>query len=186
MITLVSACVGFPSDIKDLVRKNRELWADRLGLQFNYYTSQMTPFGWHMNWTKVPCIIAELKKGNQVLWIDADALIVTKPDLTDLHGPMSVAKDNNGWNLGVWYICPEMLWVPECMMMQDQYKDGHPFADQCPFNDLDKAGLLHNITVLDASKWNSYVHTESEYIRHWAGQYQTRWDEMRKLSKEIV
>ena len=179
---LATACIDFPQAITDVVRQNREYWADQLGLKLQFWTEGVLDNSWHLAWNKIPCMIDALERDSEILWVDADALIVSHPDLLELMAPMSVAKDANGWNLGVWYVQETATPILKFMLNQSQYKNASMY-EQSLFWDLDKWGLLHDVTELDGSKWNS---PDGEYIKHFAGQYHTRFDSILKLAKEIA
>jgi len=124
------------------------------------------------SWYKLGLIRKHLTGSGFVLWIDADAMIVGRQDLTRLIKPktLNISKDCNGINCGV------MAWrdVPEAhaalSRMDELYSqyENHPWFEQAALMSFE-----HEVQIFYQAKkvFNAYPsdRTIATQIMHWPG-----------------
>lgn len=100
------------------------------------FVSQLIPddYARPASWFKVGAIRRHLPDHDFVLWIDCDALIIGKQDITQILSPvtLNISKDKNGMNHGVatWRNCPESLAALDRMESLSAEFLNHPWWEQ--------------------------------------------------------
>lgn len=176
-LVVVTLAVGYAPWIVDMVRNNRDKWCKQQGLEYRFYDKPLLSNQWPTAWHKLPAMLQEVRAGNDVLWLDADAAILARIPVEVLKTNIACAKDNKGWNTGVLYIPSSHAWVLESMLSlgtDDISVRNHKWWEQRAFHILYDSAKLPHIDELDADIWNSRT---SMVIRHWAG-HATIWPYM--------
>ncbi len=119
----------------------------------------------HPSWFKLRALIHHLPHHENVLWMDADSMMLRDHpwfSLTCNKFTVALAKDQNGYNCGImlWQRCPqafEFLWS-----LYDDYErfKAHPWYEQGSFHVKAES---FDIKEIDKSTYNAY---ESDCAKH--------------------
>lgn len=99
-IVVVTLAVGYEKWIIDMIRFNREKMCSAQGLELKFCEVTTLGADWPLSWHKILVLLEELDAGRDVLWIDADAIIVSRIPVEKLKENIACAMDRNWWNLG--------------------------------------------------------------------------------------
>ena len=203
---IVTFGVGPHAEMLNVARPGFQRFADRHGYELK--VAEPKPYGdLPPSWWKVPLLRAALEVYDEVLWLDADIVIVDDRDDIELRRgawqAMVEHRTGDGCvpNLGVWYVRRRMRTVlDQVWKMRGTYAD-HPWWEQAAMLDLlgyqhnprpcglgDSTALYRNTQLLDAG-WNVHPHDVNDIewprLMH-ATCYPDRAGQMREWAEEAL
>jgi pyruvyltransferase len=182
-IIATAAFFGFDRKWTDCLA-SQAAYADRHG--YARWLLTEAPYGVHTasdsSWYKLTMILAALKMGCKVLWVDADCMLSSDaPALAEVEEPgktVYMAKGNSDrFNAGVIYALPS----PSARELVEKILVGRsidvPEEDRAPY---DNGHVIHYakndpcVGEMDPRWNNSYLPSLKDYIRHFTGPFAGR------------
>lgn len=181
---LVTFGTGPAADLLAVAEPTFREYADRHG--YRLLIADEIPGDRPASWYKVPVMLQALREHDEVLWLDADVVILN--DLLDLadqvpHGAWQAlvahhTPDGEVPNHGVWHARRELVPVLERIWRMTEYTH-HPWWEQAagcqllgydpwkrPMTRERETDLYHHTTFL-GNEWNSHRDDESDRPRFW-------------------